>query len=516
VRSAQLPIAATWVYRRRMALDRLRRALIATAAAWLGGCAAVAPSSLDADGGADVDPGADADIAPPIEGGAPLATRVYVSSTADFLNPERGWMQGDGVDLNSASAFGSLRARGHALVFVLVRLDAYRTMSIAPAALDEMTAGFARLRAAGAKAVLRFTYNNPSGAAAGEDADAATIDAHIAQLRPVLQANADVIAVLQAGFIGRWGTWLNSTHALTTPLTRRAVLDALLAALPASRMIQVRTPAFKAAYQPAPLSPEMAFRGDLASRVGHHNDCFLGSDNDVGTYLPGPPEDPHMPEDWRAYVESDSRYVPVGGTTCAEFLPRSGCAQALAEMERLHWSFIAAQYNPAVLLEWRTQGCFDQISRRLGYRIALVDAAWTSEVAPGGVLAVQVRVRNEGFAAMYNPRTVRLVLEGEGLRRAAPFVDVDPRRWTPGSAEATFAARFRVPPDAAPGTYRLALWLPDDATTLRDTVAFSVRLANEGTWRPSTGDNLLTDTLRVSPTAPAAVDPRATDFVEVP
>src|SRR5262249_49601427 len=149
------------------------------------------------------------------------------------------------------------------------------------ALLDALAANFAKVRAAGIKLVLRFNYNDgPIGA---PDAALAQIQQHVTQLAPLLAANADVIAFLQAGFIGAWGEWHSSTNGNDTTQNERAVVDALLAALPATRMIQIRTPEIVDAMFPGgPLQD--GFSGEARARIGHHNDCFLASDNDFGTY----------------------------------------------------------------------------------------------------------------------------------------------------------------------------------------------------------------------------------------
>jgi len=68
-------------------------------------------------------------------------------------------------------------------------------------------------------------------------------------------------------------------------------------------------------------------------------------------------------------------------------------------------------------------------------------------------------------------------------------VDVDPRRWQPG--EHTFSATLSLPADLPPGDYRLALWLPDPAETLRDDSRYAIRFANENTWDAAHGWNVL-------------------------
>ena len=62
---------------------------------------------------------------------------------------------------------------------------------------------------------------------------------HIEQLKLTLTKNADVIAWMEAGFIGAWGEWHTSTHGIDKSLDdKRDVLGALLQVLPASRMVQ--------------------------------------------------------------------------------------------------------------------------------------------------------------------------------------------------------------------------------------------------------------------------------------
>ena len=62
------------------------------------------------------------------------------------------------------------------------------------------------MRAAGFKCILRFAYTKVQQATPPyNDAPLSRVLMHIEQLRPVVQANEDVVLVLQAGFIGTWG-----------------------------------------------------------------------------------------------------------------------------------------------------------------------------------------------------------------------------------------------------------------------------------------------------------------------
>jgi hypothetical protein len=434
----------------------------------------------------------------------PAADHVTFDDAADdILNPERG-LHGD-VDLMGDPDLAGVRGQGRTLVRSYVRLDAYRDAPIDPTFLDRLDHSFLPLRQAGLKVVLRFAYNFGIGQ---PDAPESRVLSHVDQLAPVLQRNADVIAVLQAGFIGAWGEWHHSTSGLEAPAAQKNILFALLGALPSSRMVQMRYPPGKLSMFGCTLAPTDAFTGALPSRVGHHDDCFLAGAGDTGTY---PESDPEPTKD---YVAAEGRFVPVGGETCAVDPPRSDCATALAELERLHWSYLNGEFMRDVLDGWQAQGCLPEIRRRLGYRLQLSDAWLNRRVAPGGIVTLRFTIKNAGYASLYNPRAVYAVL-GVGPTRSTALLDgIDPRRWS-GGVDATIAVRLRVPASVAPGSYRLALWLPDSDARLRDDPRYAVRLASSAGFSDADGANAIAD-LEVDPAAPGEVDAKAASFTVVP
>jgi hypothetical protein len=428
----------------------------------------------------------------------PTTTIDFPRSEAAILNPERGLVTD--IDLVAGRDFAYVRAQGYTLGYAGVRLDAYRADALPTSLLDALTAGFAAVRDAGIKVVLRFVYND---APDGVDAPREVILVHLAQLERVLDANADVIAVMDAGFIGAWGEWHSSTNGLDNELDRQAILAAILEALPVSRSTTVRSPFYKRGGFAGPISEAHAHDGSPPARIGHHNSCFLASDNDLGTY-------PEPIETWKDLVAQDGRFTPVGGETCQPNPPRTDCATATAELRRLHWSFLNSLYHLDVLAAWQAQGCYAEIARDLGYRLELDSVTLDEKVAPGGSLQVTIRLRNTGYAAMYNARPVYLTLDD-----AAVELPVDPRRWEPG-ALATIHARVRIPAGTAPGRHRLGLWLPDADPRLREPARvgfYAVRLAN-ARWEASI--NVLTDDVIVDAMAPGPVDTRATELVLLP
>ena len=402
---------------------------------------------------------------------------VYEISDEPVKNPERGLVQFlDFTDEGDVAFVAGLD--NVTLANVRIRLDDYLDRPIDPAFIAGLEKGFDRIRRAGLKTVLRFQYNNGSG----KDPQLSMVITHIGQLAPIIKRHADVIAVLQAGFIGAWGEWHNSISHLTDEPAREAILARLLEVLPASRSIQLRSPSFKAATFPR-TTASAAHDGTPGSRIGHHNDCFLSSETDHGTY-------PEPSDRWRRYLAKDGRFVPVGGETCAPNPPRTDCKNALRELRRFHWSYLNRSYHPAVIAGWKNQGCFRTIARDLGYRLALRRARWPAQVEPGETITVDLEVENLGFAAPFNPRPVFIAIGGEDARRTAALEGVDPRRWPPDKVYRV-SSRIKLPADLEPGDHPLALWLPDPAPMLQPWPAYAIRLSNEKMWQPETGDNRL-------------------------
>lgn len=427
---------------------------------------------------------------------------AFDDSDEDFANPERGLFSIG--NLVSGYDFSLGRRDGSTVSYVVVRLDAFRSGALSSSFLAGLDDGFGRARAAGVKVLLRFVYNFDAD---GTDAPLPVVLGHLDQLAPLLHDNADVIVALQAGLIGAWGEWHTSTSGLDEPEARRAIVEAALDALPPSRTVLLRSPMDKAESWSVPMTAEDAFSGSDDGRIGHHNDCFLASDSDKGTYA-----DPV--ETWKDYVARDGRYVPVVAETCRLNPPRSECASAVAEMARLHTSLLARAGSGEVWDSWHADGCVEEISRRLGYRFRLVRARLVETVAPGGVLPVELHLHNDGFATPFNPRPVHAVLEGEGGLRLTAALEVDPRRWTAGE-ETRLDLALRLPADLPPGAYRLSLWLPDREPALTDRPDYAIRFANHDVWDPAAGTNTIA-TVVVDPTAPGETDPSATELVALP
>ena len=445
---------------------------------------------------------------------------IYEESFENFTNPERGFYRAR--ELPRPADF-DLRGEGITLIYGRISADNFRDKPFSEEFLQAIQEGFDEARRQGIKVNPRVAYNSgphPGCVARyGDDAPKHIVLQHIAQLKPLWHKNKDVINVIDAGFIGGWGEWHNSAHGLDSLHNRREILFAILDALPGDRMVVQRAPHYKRAIftgseinGDSVLTRERAFDGSYLARVGHLNDCFLSSENDVGTYA-------FADQGWTVeqeldYIGTESRFVPFGGETCG-MDDRGKCPNALAEMEKLHVNYLNLDYNPRVLNRWREDDCFDKIQLRLGYRFVLKKVHLPADINAGSTIKMNIELENVGFGELFNPRKAEIVLISNqtGAEQVA-VVQTEPRLWAAG-AQTKLAVTLGIPGNLAPGTYTLGIRLPDPEPSNHDDPRYAIRFANKDIWLEETGTNILTRELAVNGPVPAVSEVKYEEFIEI-
>jgi hypothetical protein len=419
-----------------------------------------------------------------------LVKVTYMASTATITNPERGMYRMPHCEspLNQSQLERWRTNENDSLILCVFYLREFTESEINPEKLSLFQRQMDIVRNAGSKAIVRFAY---SADISGRDASPSMVQTHLDQIAPYLLKNKDVIAAVQAGFIGGWGEWAYSHHfgtgndlSIWNRADRRTIVAKLLQVVPADRMVQLRTPAIKRnVVGTSVLTAAEAYNGSAKARLGHHNDCFLASANDWGTYGNTSADYP--------YLEAETKYLPMGGETCNYNPPRTDCPTALAELAKFHWSYLHLDYLREVVDGWKKQSCFTEIKQKLGYRFVLQDGTYSRNAKAGGVFQVHFNVRNDGWAAPFNSRNVELVLRhtvNGALYRVK--LNTDPRRWMPGQSTAVHE-RVTLPLDMPKGSYAILLHLPDASASLRNRPEYAIRLANHSVWEASTGFNSL-------------------------
>ena len=426
-----------------------------------------------------------------------LVSKTFKESTAIFANPERGFYKhydflNSSASPLSVSALQAARVESNITLFYTGHyLTEFVKSDISDKFLNLVRKNMQALREAGAKCILRFAYTN-SQSKHPYDAEPKWVARHIEQLKPILQEYSDVILCFQSGFIGVWGEGYYTDNFFFDPQTpeehklRKEVIDAMLDAIPADRQVALRTPMFKrnmyATSYTDTLTLATAYDGSAKARICAFNDCFGASADDYGTFIG---------KDTREYWRKETRYTLMGGETCG-LSDYCKCKQSIKDCEDFHWTYMNSGYNADVLNRWESDGCMNEVKRRLGYRLSLVDVATSRTAAAGEYYRVKMNVKNSGFAAPANPRHIELVLvDGNGKKTVYEFKDVDMRYWF-ANETVTVDKVIALPKDAS-GNCTLYLNMSDPKATLHDNPLFSIRLANDGVWNEKTGYNKIAE-----------------------
>jgi hypothetical protein len=440
--------------------------------------------------------------------------RYIADLTSVFPNPERGWHNRrdvDGRSGNDVRDFSDVKAAGHTLVHSYLRLDDFKeTDTIPQSYLDNMQEALDAIRAAGLKIILRPTHvwsdvpNIP----------VSRILKHIEQLNAVISKNADVINHLEAGYLGKWGEWHSGRYtdlsSRTDGDTRYRIIERILNTTPNSLPIAMRYPMhIRELLQELPVpegsKPLTQVQRD---RIGHHADCFLYDEHDRGTYARlkiwfGDQTLEQQKQYTFDMITSFGGNKIVGGETCSEKIERIDDTQN--DLARSNWTEININFWEDAIEMWKKrllpasgndpeESEFVRISRKLGYRLRLIDATFPKSAKAGKSFTIATNLNNDGFASIIKSRPIFLVFDNATNRYNIELTGIDVRQWVSGPV-ALKQQTLTLPSNMASGTYKLALWLPDASVNLQSRSGYAVRFANKEMWDATKGYNLLADSI---------------------
>ncbi len=380
-------------------------------------------------------------------------------------------------------------------------------------------------RNAGTKVVFRPRYDNPGDASSQSNIchklQAEGLDLqlrHVEAVAKMLGEFKDVVAFIEAGYLGSWGEWNTQTGPaplLDSVSDREAVLRHILQKYDEVGLLQhigMRRPVFAA--EAIALKPD--------ARVGIYNDCFMTNKHDRGTYLNFKDSNQNFPGDedaqiahWKQWAVSHTADASFGGETCPSdgnerWRSCSNMVGANSEPAALHMSYLHGGYSPAAIKIWEDGDddgvtCYDEIRRRLGYRFEVTRVEYTPTVAAGQTFQVRVDVANTGWAKLHKPRQAKLVLRNGSTTHVYDIPAGAVASWAPGQ---TTTLSVNAPAPSA-GTYSVRLWIPDPdvppGATKETKSKYAVKLATlrngANVFDPTTGENNLGLSIVVPDTA---------------
>ena len=415
---------------------------------------------------------------------------TFIESNEDIKNPERGTYEGSSnLWDKEGTHFYWIAKRGRTVVREELGLNKFKNIPISNEFLDETRNRFNKVREAGLKMILKVSYLQNM---TDMDASLDVVLNHIKQLKPIYHEYADIIAVVQAGFIGAWGEWHSSTHGLhRSDNAKETIKKALLEAIPNNRMVQFRNPPEIIRWYPEMLKGVQAFNGKEQSRVGFHNDCFIANISDAGTFS----QDSTTREIQKEYMAKISPFVAVGGEICqvdyGTDRDARSCENALETASKFHYSYLSNNWHNETIDLFKKEGCWDELKNRLGYRFVLESAKIPNNINAGDNFIAELKIKNDGFATPYNERPVYIVLQN-GSQKELIKLNSDSRKWTAGKVT-TVTVNAKLSNNLVAGKYKVSLWMPDASEKISNDPRYAIQTANIGTWDSSNGYNTIGD-----------------------
>ncbi len=416
------------------------------------------------------------------------------------------------------------RTKGESLAMVRYHIADFRNRPLSPKFLKHLDTDFEAVRKAGLKSVIRFAYNWPMG---GPDAPIDKVLMHLDQLKPVLRKNVDVIAFMDAGFIGCWGEMHTSSNNLmgidkegqaVMNNNSRLIMNKIFEVLPRERMVTVRYPRYKFDYfgskdwKPiTPIKASEAFSGSKKARWAHNDDCLVCGEWNASTFWSLRKNEKEI----KKFLNQENRYVVQSGEpgdipTKPVTVDEDGdgytsnyesCERSLDIFKQMRWSTINAGFNlwspTSSYKRWRKDGCYEKIAKTFGYRFRLLESSLPRRVKSGGQLLMSFKITNDGWASPYNPRKLEIILRNRNSGVITRLgLSNDPRFWQARETQ-LIKVQQRLPANLAAGEYDVLVNLPDPAPKLKNRPEYSIQLANRDTWEASSGYNSLLKSVMV-------------------
>jgi len=415
-----------------------------------------------------------------------LAKDCYKESLDKIENPDQGFYRPIYVRLNENGATfnKNIINDGTQLYHLRIDLCSFSTAAggtdkpLTDGALEGLNSVFQTLQDREKSAIVRFAYDPAYGGKANMEPDFNVLLGHIRQASAILNKFTTAITAMEAGFIGPWGEM--HTSKISDSAHTSALIDEILKNT-VSFPVLVRTP--KKIYDYLGITVNDAENyiigeNTAAYRLGLHNDGYLGSENDLGTYTDRAKD--------TAFLERTNSHLPYGGEAVIPSSPLHNIENCLPEMNKLSLSYLNVEWNNAVIEKWKTtcytsacgneknyynQTAFTYIQNRLGYRLVLKNSKITYSVSRRS-LNIKLKTENVGFGNMYKQKQTIFYLTDESGNVAYSF----PAQKYCGENAFEFSQKIKL----ANGRYRIYFCAYGEK--IDGKPAYALRFANNNIW----------------------------------
>lgn len=379
---------------------------------------------------------------------------------------------------------------------------------ISEAGLANVQLLFDGLRAHNVKALLRFAYSRDDGRLGnghqGANPGYNRTLKHIAQLKPIIEKNWDVIALVEAGFIGTWGEW---SPRYGTASQNTGIATSVFDFIPEGYNMVVR-------YIDIRNSLKSLLSASQMNHIGFCNDYFTTGLKNCGSsdWCMDSDDYKHVAEvSFNAYMRAEIPYnegPPWGFDILME--PET----VLRVLKEHHYSALDITQNYADnITHWKTvsvvpamlernaiffeesyfteadgrpvpRPLYDFIRDHLGYRLNVLPEPVLN--ATNNELTYNIGITNTGFATVINPKTAYLVLidDQNQIVQEIALNDVNTKSWQPWASSKpaellTHTIAGTAALEVTAGTYKVGLWIPDPVESIKYNPGYCIKFADD-------------------------------------
>ena len=357
--------------------------------------------------------------------------------------------------------------------------------------IEDINQYFSIMREYGYQVIFRVVYDSEGKENPEPEFD--EILTQIESLKDVYTKNEDIILVVEAGFLGSYGEWHDGKYDEDKE-KRNELIKKLLSTIPESIQINLRKPSFITDYigNDEAVTKENAFSNDEIARLGLHNDGYLASDTDLGTY-----EEDERNESL-IWQEKQTLFTIFGGECQNKDSVYTDLEKAISDMKKRHCVYLNKTYDREVKEKWKQvqysnnsdiyngETGYKYIQDHLGYRLVLRES--DMQIQPNTRnIEIEMNIENVGFANIVRKKQVEVILKN-GDKKYNIKTDIDIREEEKdGFYE--FTILEKIPENIDIGNYEVYVNIQEPFESLQDNDNYKIKLANIDMWDTNVGGN---------------------------
>ena len=348
------------------------------------------------------------------------------------------------------------------------------------------------MRDYGYKVIFRVVYD--SQGIENPEPDFDDILYHIEALQKIYQDNEDILLLVEAGYLGSYGEWHSGKYDDYVEY-RNEVIQKLLEVVPKSITINLRRPSFITDYTTEILNSNNAFSGQDVARLGLHNDGYLASETDYGTY------EVEEREKTLEYQHEITKYTMFGGECQNKDSVYTDLRNAIDDMNNRHCFYLNKTYDTEVKEKWKLstynsnssdiyngESGYKYIQDHLGYRFVLEKSILYQNE---DTVRIILDMKNRGFGNIINKKDVDIILKNDDniyYIRVNTDIRKDIMR---GENILIIDYTIDLPSEIIPGKYEAYIEISEPYETLKQNSNYSIKFANKDIWNENIGANYI-------------------------